>query len=61
MKIFILTLSGDAFDWYVKFPNNTFDSLQSIIDAFEDKNGDKNKVKEKHEVKKTMEVENDFK
>jgi len=27
MKIFVLTLSGDALDWFTKFPNNTFDSL----------------------------------
>jgi len=61
MKIFILTLFGDAFDWYVKLPNNNFDSLQSIIDAFEDKYGDKDKVKEKVEVTKTIQVENYFK
>lgn len=27
MKIFVLTLSGDALDWFIKFRDNTFDSI----------------------------------
>ena len=61
MKIFVLTLSKDVLDWFFNFHNSTFDSLQSIFYAFEDRYGDKEKVKAKDEVKETIEVENNFK
>ena len=41
MTLFILTLGGDAYDWFVEKPQNSFNSLQSIIDAFKEKYGDK--------------------
>lgn len=44
----------DALDWFIEFPDNTFDSLQSIIDAFDDKRNIKAKIK----VKETKETEN---
>ena len=47
MKIFIFSLDGDAMDWFIDLPANSFDSLESIIDAFEEKYGDERKIKEK--------------
>ena len=41
MTLFILTLGGDAHEWFTEKPRNSFDSLQSIIDAFKEKYGDK--------------------
>ena len=61
MKIFFLTLSRDALDWFIKILDNTFDSLQPIIDAFEDRYGDQDNVKAKTKVKENIEVENNFK
>lgn len=34
MTLFILTLGGDAYDWFAEKPQNSFNSLQSIINAF---------------------------
>lgn len=60
MKIFILTLGEDDMDWFLELPNKTFDSLQSVIDSFEDKYGGKEKLKAKVEVKEISEAENDL-
>lgn len=60
MQLFVLTLDEDPMDWFLEFLDNTFESLQSIIDAFENKYGDKERVKAKAEVKKIKEAENDI-
>lgn len=41
MTFFMLTLGGDAHEWFSEKPQNSFNSLQSITDAFEEKYGDK--------------------
>lgn len=41
MTLFVLTLEGDAHKWFAEKPRNSFDSLQSIINAFKEKYGDK--------------------
>lgn len=41
MTLFILTLGGDAYDQFAEKPQNSFNSLQSIINAFKEKYGDK--------------------
>ena len=58
MQLFILTLGDDALDWFIELPLNMFDYLQSINDAFEDKYGNKEKVKPK--VEETKEADNDL-
>ena len=40
MRLFVLTLEKDALDWFTKKPDNSFDSLQSIINGFKKKYGD---------------------
>lgn len=34
MHLFFLTLEEDALDWFMEKPNNSFHSLQSIINAY---------------------------
>ena len=34
-------------DWFIDLPANSFDSLESIFDAFEEKYGDERKIKAK--------------
>ena len=41
MTLFVLTLEGDALDWFMEKPHNSFDSFQSIVNAFKEKYGDK--------------------
>jgi len=45
MRLFIFSLDGDAMDWFIDLVANNFDSLESIIDAFEEKYGDEKKSK----------------
>ena len=40
MQLFILSLEGDARNWFCDFPDNFFDSLQAIINAFKNRYGD---------------------
>ena len=40
MRLFVLALEVDALDWFIQCPTNSFDSLDSIIKAFNDKYGD---------------------
>lgn len=47
MRLFIFSLDGNAMDWFIELPANSFDSLEPIIDAFEEKYGDERKIKEK--------------
>ena len=47
IKLFKFSLDGDALDWFIDLLANSFDSLESIIDAFEEKYGDKRKIKVK--------------
>jgi len=47
MRLFIFSLDGDAMDWFIDLPANNCDSLESIIDAFEEKYGDERKIKAK--------------
>lgn len=58
MQLFIFTLGNDLLDWFLEFPDNTFYSLQSIINAFKDKYGDKGRFKAKVEAKEIKEDEN---
>lgn len=37
MKLFVLSLEDEALDWFHDEPNNYFNSLQALIDAFKDK------------------------
>jgi len=41
MTLLILTLGGDAYDWFEEKPQNSFNSLELIINAFKEKYGDK--------------------
>ena len=41
MSLFVLSLEEDALDWFTEKLDNSFNSLQSIINAFKDKYGDK--------------------
>ena len=41
MTLFVLSLEGDALYWFTEKPQNSFDSLQSIVNAFKEKYGDK--------------------
>lgn len=41
MRLFVLSLEEDALDWFIDFLDNSFDSLQSITNAFNNKYGDK--------------------
>ena len=45
MTLFVLTLEGDAHEWFAEKPRNSFDSLQSIVNAFKEKYGDKREVR----------------
>lgn len=40
MRLFVLTLAGDAVEWFIDSPKNTFDSFQSLIEVFENEYGD---------------------
>lgn len=42
MRHFVLSLDEGALDWFTKFPANSFDSLRFVINAFNEKYGDKN-------------------
>ena len=50
MRLFIFSLDGDAMDWLIELPANNFDSLKSVIDAFEEKYGDQRKIKVKNQA-----------
>jgi len=56
MKLLILSLEDDAFDWFQNKADNAFDSLRSLLDAFKNKYGDKLEgkylVKEFNTIKK---------
>lgn len=52
MKLFVLLLENDALDWFWEFPDNTFYSFKSIIDALE-KKYDRHPLKNKNEPKKS--------
>lgn len=41
MKLFVLCFENDPMDWFLDWTNNSFDSLQAIINAFKDMFGDK--------------------
>ena len=41
MKLFILSLEEDALDWFLEHDDNTFDSLKGIVDAFNERYGDR--------------------
>lgn len=41
MKLFVLYFENDPMDWFLDWTNNSFDSLQAIINAFKDMFGDK--------------------
>ena len=41
MSLFILTLEQDALEWFIEKLDNSFDSFESILNAFKDKFGDK--------------------
>ena len=45
-SLFILSLEYDALQWFLDEPSNSFDSLQTIIGAFKDKCG----IKEKDDI-----------
>lgn len=47
MRLFIFSLDGDGMDWFIELPANNFDSLESIINAFEEKYGDGRRIKMK--------------
>lgn len=40
MWLFFLSLEGDAKNWFYDFPDNSFDSLQVIVNAFKNRYGD---------------------
>jgi len=37
MLLFVVSLQGDANNWYYDFPNNYFGSLQAIVNAFKNR------------------------
>jgi len=56
MNLFVLLLEDVSLDWFLDKPNNVFDSLQSLTNAFKDKFWDKREgkylVKELNSIKK---------
>ena len=41
MKLFVLSLEEEAIDWFMEQDDNKFKDLKGIIEAFNDKWGDK--------------------
>ena len=41
MKLFILSLEEDALDWFLEHDDNIFDSLKGIVDAFNERYGNR--------------------
>ena len=41
MKLLILSFEEDALDWFLEHDDNTFDSLKGIVDAFNERYGDR--------------------
>jgi len=56
MTLFVLKLEEVAFNWFHNKPDNAFDSLRDLTDAFKDKFGNKREgkylVKEHNSIKK---------
>ena len=40
MRLFVRSLKGDALNWFNNCPEDSFTSLQGIVDAFKDIYGD---------------------
>lgn len=40
MRLFVLFLEDDALNWVISCPEDSFTSLQDIVDAFKDRYGD---------------------
>jgi len=66
MRLFIFSLDGKAMDWFIELLANSFDSLESIIDVFEEKYGDERKIKantdenDKHHIKELTQMMKDM-
>ena len=62
MSLFVLSLEEDALDWFTNKPDNSFNSLQLIINAFKDKYVDERRKTsgqryQRHRAKKNEIVE----